>query len=223
MDLTTHTLTPELGDRASELVAAAYGTVTNMRKQTFLKWSIPRVHPKALIEMTIANAVVSLITDDLVPIPDGVDIAPYVNVAAAEAFAEQRRWLGITSEGDQREYPRNPSRVPRGDVSYSTFDQYRDEQFITNGTEATHETVTLPGGVDLSVLTDEEMDLLHMLGSGLTQAEAAFHLGFVSSGKPTSTHRSFVQAKLRTIRRKVCGGGVVTQEQAARWLKARTR
>lgn len=226
MNLTVETLEPTLGPRAVDVHGQVIGTIHKMRKLPFLKWSIPRVHPMALIEMTIANLVAQLAAENNLPIPQDLPLDEQIHVAANAAFAEWRHWYGLDSTGQQMELPRNPQAAQAYDDdsvgSWKGFDVYRDDQMITVGKPTNHDTYEPL--VDLTMLTDVEVEILAGLGNGLSQQEVADYVGFVyNPAKPTMDHRAFIQAKLRTIRRKVCGPGVKTQAQAAEWFDERTR
>lgn len=224
MNLTVETLEPTLGPRAEEVYTQTVGSIHKMRKLPFLKWSIPRVHPFALIEMSIGNLVARLADEGHLPIPEDLSLDEYIHAAASAAFAEWRTWFRLDSTGHEMESPRNPQAAQAADdgsaASFKGFDLYRTEQMVSVGKTTNHAETELP--VDLSMLTDVELEILSGLSSGLTQQEVAEYAGFeYNPTKPTMDHRAFVQAKLRTIRRKVCGPGIKTQAQAAEWLANR--
>lgn len=213
-----------LGPRALEVEDQIRATIYKLRRKPFLGWAIPRLTIEELNNDTLAEFVLSMQYRDLLPVPSWFPLTDTINEAAAKVFAHWRSFFELDAEGRQRTQHRNPlvrdHRVNgTGPASMQGFDVYRDDQFITSGSSTEHAEVDLP--VDLSLLNDTERDLLSMLGNGLTQAEAAEHLGFVPNpAKPTWDHRAFVQSKLRTIRRKLMGPGVKTQDQARAWLEA---
>lgn len=222
MNITSNEYTSVLGPRSDEIVDQIRATIYKLRKQPFLGWSIPRLTIEELNSDTLTEFVVAMQNLDMLPVPPWFPVTDTINDAAAKVFAQWRSFFELDSEGRERTVPHNPisrpTNVEGGQPSaWQGFDIYRDEQYMTTGHETDHSAVDLP--VDLSMLTETELSILAALGDGHTQYEVAVWHGWVE-GAQKADHRAWVQSKLRTIRRKVCGEGVRTQKQALAWLEA---
>lgn len=207
----------EVGDLADDLVDGVLGTLRKVMGKSFTEWARRYSRFDELADDAMSNAIMWLRKAETAPECFELDLQKLINVSVGDALKEHRQWLKL-KDHRMREYPWDPTVAEKDgedDHAYRGFTVFDEDQFVGQIIGTNHETADLP--VDLSILTEEERDMLSLLGSGLSQKETALACGWHPGLK--TDHRGFVQNRLRSIRRKLCDGAS-TQTEAVAWLRS---